>query len=162
MSNHSKRTFGSVDSATTSDEQPVLAPIQALFDSIAQRDKTAMLEVLLPDGGATIIRNGQIFQFNLRALVERLAACTERSEERIYDPLIRMGNEIEMVWDPFIRIQDDSAMVWARYEFLIDGGIHHYGTNVFNLVRRDEHWLIAGVEDNSRQVRNESVDVYGG
>ena len=41
-------------------------------DGIAQRDKTAMLEVLLPDGGATIIRNGQILQFNLRALVERL------------------------------------------------------------------------------------------
>ncbi len=32
-----------------------------------------MLEVLLPDGGATIIRNGPIRQFNLRALVERLA-----------------------------------------------------------------------------------------
>jgi hypothetical protein len=106
MSNHSKRTFGSVDAATTSDKQPVLAPIQALFDGIAQRDKSAMLKVLLPDGGATIIRNGQILQFNLRALVERLAARTERSEERIYDS--------------------------------------------FNLVRRDERWLIAGVANNSR------------
>ena len=84
MSNHSKRTFGSVDAATTSDKQPVLAPIQALFDGIAQRDKSAMLKVLLPDGGATIIRNGQILQFNLRALVERLAARTERPVCRVW------------------------------------------------------------------------------
>jgi hypothetical protein len=131
-------------------------------DGIAQRDKTAMLEVLLPDGGATIIRNGQILQFNLRALVERLPAHTERSEERIYDSLIQIDDEIATVWDPLIRIDDDIAMVWARYEFLIHGGIHHYGTNVFNLVRRDERWLIAGVANNSQQVRNESVDAYGG
>jgi hypothetical protein len=162
MSNHSKRTFGSVDAATTSDKQPVLAPIQALFDGIAQRDKSAMLKVLLPDGGATIIRNGQILQFNLRALVERLAARTERSEERIYDSLIRTHDEIATVWDPLIRIDDDIAMVWARYEFLVHGGIHHYGTNVFNLVRRDERWLIAGVANNSRQVRNERLEAYGG
>jgi hypothetical protein len=134
------------------------APIQALFDGIAQRNKTAMLEVLLPDGGATIVRNGQILQFNLRALVERLAAHTERSEERIYDSLIRTDDEIATVWDPLIRMDEDIAMVWARYEFLIHGGIHHYGTNVFNLVRRDERWLIAGVANNSRQVRKESVD----
>jgi hypothetical protein len=56
-------------------------------------------------------------------------------------------------------MDEDIAMVWARYEFLIHGGIHHYGTNVFNLVRRDERWLIAGVANNSRQVRNESMDV---
>jgi hypothetical protein len=49
-----------------------------------------------------------------------------------------------------------------RYEFLVHGGIHHYGTNVLNLVRRDERWLIAGVANNSQQVRNESVDAYGG
>jgi hypothetical protein len=121
-----------------------------------------MLKVLLPDGGATIIRNGQILQFNLRALVERLAARTERSEERIYDSLIRTHDEIATVWDPLIRIDDDIAMVWARYEFLVHGGIHHYGTNVFNLVRRDERWLIAGVANNSRQVRNERLEAYGG
>jgi hypothetical protein len=76
--------------------------------------------------------------------------------------LIRTDDEIATVWDPLIRIDEDIAMVWARYEFLIHGGIHHYGTNVFNLVRRDERWLIAGVANKSRQVRNERLEAYGG
>jgi hypothetical protein len=76
--------------------------------------------------------------------------------------LIQIDDEIATVWDPLIRIDDDIAMAWAGYEFLIHGGIHHYGTNVFNLVRRDERWLIAGVANNSQKVRNESVDAYGG
>jgi hypothetical protein len=82
-------------------------------DGIAQRDKTAMLEVLLPDGGATIIRNGQILEFNLRALVEATACHTERSEERIYESLIQMDDEIATVWDPLIRI--DGTSRWSGH-----------------------------------------------
>jgi hypothetical protein len=45
--------------ARTPEEQAVLAPIQAFFDGIAKRDKAVMLEVVLPEGGVTIIRNGR-------------------------------------------------------------------------------------------------------
>ncbi len=72
-----------------------------------------MLEVLLPDGGATIIRNGQILEFNLRALVEATACHTERSEERIYESLIQMDDEIATVWDPLIRI--DGTSRWSGH-----------------------------------------------
>jgi hypothetical protein len=35
------------------EEQAVLAPILAFFDGMAKRDKTAMLEVVLAQGGLT-------------------------------------------------------------------------------------------------------------
>jgi hypothetical protein len=144
MTNHSKQTLDSVDAAAALEEQAVLAPIQALVDSVAKRDKKAMLDVLLPDGATTVIRNGQVFQFNLRGLVDRLPAGTRRIEERIYDPLIRIDNDI--------------AMVWARYEFLIDGQVVQYGTDLFNLIHYDERWLIAGVAYNSRHAPQQNVD----
>lgn len=123
----------------TPEEQAVLAPIQALFDGLAKRDKAAMLALLLPDGEATIIRHGKIIQLKLPALVDRIPTGTDEIEERIYDPLIRIDNDI--------------AMVWARYEFFFNGKLHHCGTDVFNLVRCDGRWLIAGVADNSRANR---------
>jgi hypothetical protein len=69
MTNHSKQTLDSVDAAAALEEQAVLAPIQALVDSVAKRDKKAMLDVLLPDGGTTVVMNGKVLQFSLRGLM---------------------------------------------------------------------------------------------
>ncbi len=136
MSNHSKQTLDSVDAAVTLEEQAVMAPTQSLVDSLAKRDKKAMLDVLLPDGCTTVVMDGKVLQFSLRGLVDRLPAGTRRIEERIYDPLIRIDNDI--------------AMVWARYEFLIDGRVVQYGTDLCNLIHCDQRWLIAPIAYNSR------------
>jgi hypothetical protein len=42
-------------------------------------------------------------------------------------------------------------MVWARYEFLIDRKLDHWGTDIINLVFITGKWMIAGVLDNSRR-----------
>ena len=126
----------------TPQEKAVLAPIHELFDSIAKRDRAGMLRVVLPEGGATLIRHNQIFHFTLKALVERPFPDTpEPIVERIYDPLIR--------------IDDNIAVVWARYEVFLGGNLDHWGTNLINLVLVDGKWLITGVLDNSR--RNEEA-----
>jgi hypothetical protein len=121
----------------SSEEEAVLAPIRALFDGITKHDKAAMLDQLLPDGGATIIRNGQIIQFRLGALVDRLPPENVQVEEHIYDPLIRIDNDI--------------ALVWAPYKVLLAGKVDHCGTDVVNLVRKNNRWFIAGIADNSRK-----------
>jgi hypothetical protein len=124
--------------ALTSEEQAVLVPIQDLFDGIAKRNRDAMKRVVLPEGGATIIRHNQILHFTLEALCERPFPPDALSlEEKIYDPLVR--------------IDDNIAMVWARYEFLIDGKLDHWGTDIINLVFVNGKWMIAGVLDNSRR-----------
>jgi len=124
--------------ATVSPEEvAVFVPRRALFDDITKHDKAAMLAQLLPDGGATMIRNGQIIQFRLGALVDRLPPENVPVEESIHDPLIRIDNDI--------------ALIWAPYKVLLAGKVDHCGTDVVNLVRKNNRWFIAGIADNSQK-----------
>jgi hypothetical protein len=60
--------------ALTPEEQAVLVPIQDLFDGIAKRDRDAMKRVVLPEGGATIIRHNQILHFTLEAFASTITS----------------------------------------------------------------------------------------
>ena len=124
--------------AATPEEQAVLAPVQAVMDGLAERNHAKVRDQLLPGGMATLIRNGQPLQLNYDAFVERLPTTgTAKLEERLYDPLVR--------------IDDDIAVVWVPYTFFYDGKIDHCGTDLFSLIRRDGRWLISNVADNSRK-----------
>jgi hypothetical protein len=120
----------------TPEEQAVLAPLLALLDGLRRRDQAAMLAQVMPEGGATIIREGRVLHYSLRGLVERT-----------FPP----GVIDEQIYDPYVRIDDDIAMLWAPYKVFWDGKLHHSGTNIMSLVRQpDGKWLIAGHLDNSR------------
>lgn len=126
--------------AVTPDEQAVLAPFQSLLDGIAKRDKDARKATLLPGGMATLIRDGQVLQLPFDSFLgrlEKMSSRPERLEERIYDPLIR--------------IDDDIAVIFTSYDFLIDGKVDHCGSDIVNLIRRDGRWMISGLADNSRK-----------
>jgi hypothetical protein len=95
-------------------------------------------EQLLPGGMATLIRDGKPLQLHFDAFVERLTITgTEKREQRIYDPLVN--------------IDDDIAVVWVPYKYLIDGKVDHCGTDLFSLFRVDGRWLVSGIADNSRK-----------
>ncbi|HTI16614.1 MAG TPA: hypothetical protein VL598_02995 [Trinickia sp.] len=120
----------------TPEEQAVLAPLEALLDGLRRRDRAAMLAQVMPEGGATIIRKGHVLHYSLRALFER-----------DFPP----GVVDEQIYDPYVRIDNDIAMIWAPYKVFIDGKLQHSGTNIMSLVRQpDGKWLIAGHLDNSR------------
>jgi hypothetical protein len=121
------------------EEQAVLAVLQALFDAIANQDQAAMHAVLVPEGGATHSRDDRVFHTLLRDLPARLPVGATALEERIFDPLIR--------------VDDDIAMIWAPYDFFVDGEPHHWGTNIISLIKRDGRWRITGVTDNGRSGR---------
>lgn len=123
--------------AATPEEQAVLAPLQALFDAMAKHDKSAVRDQLLPGGMVTLKRGDQIVQMHFDSFVDRVGAGTDRIEERIHDPIVH--------------IDDDIAIIWVPYEFLLEGKVHHCGTDIAHLVRRDGHWLIAGIADNGHQ-----------
>ncbi|MCX4163610.1 MULTISPECIES: nuclear transport factor 2 family protein [Paraburkholderia] len=119
------------------DEQAALKTIQDFLDGIQARDKEAMLRLVLPDGGATLLRNGQPLHMSMRAVIERIE----------FDAAIEM---IESIHDPLVLIDSDIAMAWTPYEFHMNGALHHLGTNIFTLLRRNGRWLISGVADYSR------------
>ena len=123
--------------AESAEESAVIAPLQGLLDGLAKRDKAAMSAQLLPGGTATLMRNGKPVQMTFDAFVERLSTPgTDTRVERIYDPLVR--------------IDDNIAIVWARYDFVLNGKVDHCGTDIVNLVRVDGHWLISFMSDTSR------------
>jgi hypothetical protein len=107
----------------TPEKQAVLAPLQALLDGLRRRDRAAMLAQVMPEGGATIIREGRVLHYSLRALLERT-----------FPP----GVIDEQIYDPYVRIDDDIAMIWAPYKFFLDGKLHHTGTNIMSLVRQPD------------------------
>lgn len=124
--------------ATTPEERAVLASVQALFDGMAKRDRTAVREQLLPGGMATLLRNGRPIQLHFDVFVASIPTSgTQQIEERIHDPIVH--------------IDEDIALVWAPYEFLADGKVEHCGTDVINLLKKDGHWLISGIADNTHQ-----------
>ena len=124
--------------AATPEEKAVLAPIQSMFDAMANRDAAALKLSFLPGGTMVLMRDGKPVQMTLDAFAERIG---------------RPGNthNVERIHDPLIRIDNDLAVVWAPFEFLIDGKIDHCGTDLFNLVRSDGKWLIASVADTGRK-----------
>jgi len=124
--------------AKTSDEQAVLAPITAMFKAMTNHDVAAFKAPLLPGGGLVLMREGKPHQMTFDAFAELIGKPGKAHiEERIHHPLVRIDNDL--------------AVVWAPFEFLVDGKVDHCGTDLFNLVRTDGKWLIAGVADTGRK-----------
>ena len=120
--------------AATAEEQAVLAPIQAMFEGMTERDAASIKRPLLPGGTMVLMRDGKPVQMTFEAFAERVAKPgTTHIEERIHDPLVR--------------IDHDLAVVWAAFEFLVDGKVDHCGTDLFTLIQKDGKWLIANIAD---------------
>ena len=121
-------------SAQSTEEQAVLAPIQAMFDGMSKRDAVAIKAPTLPGGTMVLMREGKPAQMTFEAFAERVGKPGKAQiEERIHNPLVRIDNDL--------------AVVWAPFDFLVDGKVDHCGTDLFNLVRVDGKWLIASVAD---------------
>jgi hypothetical protein len=132
--------FTAMSLCGATENQAVLTPLQKIFDGIAEKNSNLIREQLLPGGTATLIRNGQVLQLHFDAFVATLSEIISRSPERWE----------ERIYDPLVRVDDDIAIIWAPYTAFRGGKIDHCGTNIVNLIHRDGRWLISGLADNSR------------
>jgi hypothetical protein len=120
--------------AQSAEDQAVLAPIQAMFDGMSNRDAVAIKAPTLPGGTMVLMRDGKPTQMTFESCADRVGKPGKtRIEERIHSPLIRIDNDL--------------ALVWAPFDFLVDGKVDHCGTDLFNMVRVDGRWMIASVAD---------------
>jgi hypothetical protein len=130
--------LATAQNAGAQEEQAVLAPVKAMFDGLAKRDAEAIKKPLIAGGTLTLMREGEPVRMTFEDFANRVATPgTTRIEERIHDPLVR--------------IDRDLAVVWAPFEFLVDGKVDHCGTDLFNLVRTEGEWKIAGIADTGRK-----------
>lgn len=125
--------------AAQTPDSAVLAPIEAMFHGMTERNPAAIKAAALPGTILVLMRDGKPEQMTMDAFAEHFSKPTKaHMEERIHDPLVRTDNDL--------------AVVWAPFEFLVDGKVDHCGTDLFNLVRQDGKWLIASVADTGRKV----------
>jgi hypothetical protein len=118
----------------TPQDAVVLAPIDAMFHGMTERDPAAIRAAALPGTILVLMRDGKPEQMTIEAFADHFSKPTKaHMEERIDHPLVRVANDL--------------AVVWAPFEFLVDGKKDHCGTDLFNLVHTDGKWLIAGIAD---------------
>ncbi|KAJ7199657.1 hypothetical protein GGX14DRAFT_172510 [Mycena pura] len=112
-----------------SDEQrAVLAVAEKLLNCIYTRDKAQMLSLILPGGGATLLRNGTPLHLSFPEVVEGLP----------FDDPREMAGPIS--GQPVVLVDRDIAMAWTPYEFKVDGWLDHIGTDIWF---RKAGWALA-------------------
>ena len=118
------------------EERAVLSAVKRLLNTVANRDREGMRRLLVSGGSAVQSR-------------DHLVSCTPLSEfpEKMPDGAARLH---ERFYAPLVRVDDDIAVVWARYDFLVDGKVHHWGTNILTFLRQDGTWRVSAVADNGR------------
>ena len=57
----------------------------------------------------------------------------------------------EVISSYTIQIDDPLAQVWTPYSFLVNGKMHHCGTNAFQLFKEDAAWKIIYIIDTGRK-----------
>ncbi len=124
----------------TAEDGP-MTPINGLFAAMAARNATAIGATLRPDATMTVATEKPdgtrtISHSTRDQFLARFVSGTERFEERLYDPAIEIDGDI--------------AMVWGRYDFYIDGKLHHCGYDHVDLVRDNGSWKIQNLTWSSR------------
>lgn len=119
----------------------VLAPVNATFAAIAVRNGELLRPIVREDGNLIIAIEGEdgkrrIVRRPMTEFITGMKPGPERYEERLYDPAIEVDGDI--------------AFVWGRYNFYIDGKLHHCGYDLFDLVREGGMWKIANISYSSR------------
>ena len=113
----------------------VIAAVQQFFDGMAANDPKMIAAVTLADGMNTSVRP----QADGSTKVSRIPQAG--FQQRMAGP----DKYLERMWDPMITRRGPMAVVWAPYEFQLNGKTTHCGIDVFNLVKAEGRWMIAGV-----------------
>lgn len=125
-----------VTKPTPDDERAVLDSLYKLLETVTTRDNEGMRQLLVPDGCAVQSRDHHVTFTALRDFPDKIPGGTAQLEERFYEPLVR--------------VDDDIAMVWAHYDFLVDGEVHHWGTNIVSFLKQNSRWRVSAIVDNGR------------
>ena len=120
--------------APPAERDAVLKVMQAFFDTMSAKDVDGARSILQPQGRFHAMRmdgaKPDVRAFSNEEYFAQLKASTQKMRERI--------------WNPDVRIHGLIATVTAPYDFWIDGKFSHCGTDVFEFIKTEEGWKIAG------------------
>ena len=117
------------------ERRAILSTVQSFFDALAARDQAALMATVIPEGRITShrVRDGRnvVQTGGWSEWAGRIASSTERLEERMYAPQVRIRGSL--------------ATVWTEYSFHREGAFSHCGVDLFDLARVDGSWRILNI-----------------
>ncbi len=126
-----------------SEEQAVMATVNALFDGMRAADTAQVRQVFTPD-----------------ARLQRVGINQQTGEPQLsttpidgfigFIARVEPGQADEPIWDPVVQVDGRLATVWVKYELIFDGAFHHCGVDAFQLWKSAEGWKIFQLTDTSR------------
>ena len=119
----------------------VMVPVNAVFAAIGASNGELMRPSVREDGNLTSATEAvdgtrKVVHLTMADFIARLKPGGPKLEERLYDPAIEVDGDI--------------AFVWGRFNFYIDGKLHHCGFDLFDLVRENGTWKVANISYSSR------------
>jgi len=127
--------WGRVERAERSDEgfddmSRVLAAVQKLFDGVTAKDGEAMRAVL--DRDARLVRT------ETRDGVPRTRPMS--AGDFVARVLENTATLREKIWNPEVRVADNLATVWVPYAFYVGDRLMHCGEDAIQLAKTDLGW----------------------
>lgn len=118
----------------TPEQAEAIAAAETFFAALRSDDKTALGNVMLPEG--------VIFVHNrMKPDLPRVDAVTVANHLARWAKSTRKADEV-MRYDTVL-VTGDMAQVWGPYRFISDGQTSHCGINSLSLVRTDSGWKVA-------------------
>ncbi len=118
-----------------SEEARVTAMVEAFMEDFNTKDVAGMTASVVEGAMVTVIEEREGDDRMQTMPLANLIASISSSEDDLREP----------IWDMVTMVKGPVATVSASFEFTINGMRSHCGTNVFNLVRVDGEWKIAGI-----------------
>ena len=117
------------------DRREILATVQQLFDGLAARSPERIMALVVPEGTISghVTRGGttRFFAQRWQEWANGLREGSERLEERMHDPRVR--------------IRGNMASVWTYYTFYRDGRFSHCGIDLFDMAKVDGRWRVLNI-----------------
>ena len=124
---------------SVSEEQSVLASVQALLATFSTGDSAAMLRRVYPDGRVTATGTRSSGSgLRQQSWTEFAARVTPQATFQ------------ESISDPAVEVDGDVAMVWAPFVVRIGGKVANCGFDHFDLVRENGAWKVMNLTFSSR------------
>ena len=119
---------------SNTEKDAVVKAVQVFFDTMAARDVEGARAILQPQGRfhAMSMRDGKpdVRAFSNEEYFAILQASKQKMRER--------------TWNPEVSVHGLIATYRAPYDFWIDGKLSHCGVDVFDLIKTEDGWKIAG------------------
>ena len=106
--------------------------VNELLDAISTSDSSKAAKLVL--------KEGHVMRVSQRSGDKKISFRSNRTF--IEETGSRTAEILERMWNPVIIYRGDIAVAWTTYDLHINGKFSHCGAETFNLVRKDNTWLI--------------------